>query len=144
MITMSHDSKEVSRHSGAAWLKVRSLRFYQFSVTLASSEPTELSRSVEGERKEEGRRRGSRDGGRGMVMGAVSLGDVPDQCWSQKQDWLGLCVSEPLCTHTRTHTRACSHTQKHMQDDQFQHISVVDLRQTCLNVKALTNCDASS
>lgn len=101
---MSHDSKEVSRHSGTAWLKVQSLRFYQFSVTLASSEPTELSRSVEGERKEEGRRRGSRDG----------AGDGDGGCKPRRR---ARSVLEPktgltgsVCVRAAVHSRARTHT----------------------------------
>lgn len=64
--------------------------------------------------REKGKKRGGGEaagtGGQGMVMGAVSLGDMPDQCWSQKQDWLGLCVSEPLRTHAHPHVRARGHT----------------------------------
>ncbi len=97
-----------------------------------------------------GRRRGSRrerEIGRGRgrgggMAGAASLGEVPDRCWSQEQDWLGLCVRS-VCTGIQTHKQTHTHTHKSICR-MNRHIDVTDLRQTRCNVTALTNWDTNT
>lgn len=133
-ILPSHDSKalktepEMRKHTGRAGVKVQSALFLLFPFFFDTLQgPGRLICTgvwMEGE-KRDGRRRGSRrKGGReGCMAGAAELGEVPDHCWSQEQDWLGLCVCVSLCVCRHTHTSISRMNR---------HIDVIDLRQNTL------------